>query len=42
VLADNRSDACDSRAFGPISQASIVGEGMAIVVRGGHVFVRKL
>jgi len=42
VLADNRSDACDSRAFGPISKASIVGEGMAIVVRGGHVFVRKL
>jgi signal peptidase I len=42
VLADNRSDACDSRAFGPISQSSIVGEGIAIVGRYGHVFFRTL
>jgi signal peptidase I len=42
VLGDNRSAACDSRAFGPISKPSIVGEGMAIVVRQGHVFLRKL
>ena len=37
VLADNRSDACDSRAFGPISKSSVVGEGIAIVGRHGHV-----
>ena len=42
VMADNRSDACDSRAFGPISQSSIVGEGVAIVGRYGHVFFRTL
>jgi signal peptidase I len=38
VLADNRSDACDSRAFGPISQSSVVGEAIAIVGRHGHVY----
>jgi signal peptidase I len=42
VMADNRSDACDSRAFGPISKSSIVGEGIAIVGRHGHVFFRML
>jgi signal peptidase I len=42
VMADNRSDSCDSRAFGPISKSSIVGAGIAIVARGGHLFVRAL
>jgi len=42
VLADNRLDACDSRVFGPISKSSIVGEGVAIVARHGHVFLRRL
>ena len=42
VMGDNRSGACDSRVFGPISGSSIVGEGIAIVVRHGHVFLRKL
>jgi signal peptidase I len=42
VMADNRSDSCDSRAFGPISQSSIVGAGIAIVARSGHLFVRAL
>lgn len=42
VLGDNRSHACDSRVFGPISTSSIVGRAIAIVVRGGHVFLRKL
>jgi len=42
VMADNRSDACDSRVFGPISKSSIVGEGIAIVGRHGHVFFGKL
>ena len=42
VLADNRSDGCDSRDFGPISKSSIVGEGVAIVGRDGHVAFGKL
>lgn len=37
VLADNRADTCDSRVFGPISKSSLVGEGIAIVGRHGHV-----
>jgi signal peptidase I len=37
VMADNRSDACDSRVFGPISRSSVVGEAIAIVGRHGHV-----
>jgi signal peptidase I len=42
VLGDNRSSSCDSRVFGPISKSSIVGEGIAIVVRDGHVSLGKL
>ena len=42
VVGDNRSGACDSRVFGPISKSSIVGEGIAIVVRHSHVFLRGL
>ena len=42
VLGDNRSGSCDSRVFGPISGSSIVGEGIAIVVRHGHVFLGRL
>jgi signal peptidase I len=42
LLADNRADACDSRVFGPISKSSVVGEGIAVVDRHGHVFLRSL
>ena len=42
VMGDNRSLACDSRAFGPISRSSIMGRGIAIVVRHGHMFIRQL
>jgi signal peptidase I len=42
ALADNRSDACDSRVFGPVPESSIVGRGIAIVGRYGHVFLRML
>lgn len=38
VMADNRSEACDSRVFGPISKSSVVGEAIAIVGRHGHAF----
>jgi hypothetical protein len=30
------------RVFGPISGSSIVGQGIATVVRHGHVFLGKL
>jgi len=42
VMGDNRSDACDSRVFGPIGKSSIVGVGIAVVMRHGHVFLRTL
>jgi signal peptidase I len=42
VLGDNRAGACDSRVFGPISGSSIVGEGIATLVRHGHVSLGKL
>ena len=42
VMADNRLDACDSRVFGPIWKSSIVGEGVAIVGRHGHVYFGKV
>lgn len=42
VMGDNRSDACDSRLFGPITKSSVVGEGIAVVARHGHVFLRTL
>jgi signal peptidase I len=37
AMADNRSNACDSRSFGPFSKSSVVGKGIAIVGRHGHV-----
>jgi signal peptidase I len=42
VLGDNRSAACDSRVFGPIAKSSILGEGIALLVRHGHVDLGKL
>lgn len=42
VLGDNRSSACDSRAFGPVSWASIVGQAVAVVAHNHHVYLQKL
>jgi signal peptidase I len=42
VMGDNRSDACDSRLFGPIAKSAVVGEGIAVVARHGHVFFGTL
>jgi len=39
VMGDNRSDSCDSRAFGAITRSSIVGKVFAIAVRDGHMYV---
>jgi signal peptidase I len=36
LLADNRSNACDSRTFGPVAGSAILGKGIAVVGRGGH------
>ena len=40
VLGDNRTDPCDSRAFGPISGSSLVGKVLATTTRNGHPSVR--
>ncbi|HEX3714536.1 MAG TPA: signal peptidase I [Trebonia sp.] len=42
VLGDNRSSACDSRAFGPVAKSSIVGEAVAAVARDHHLYLHKL
>jgi signal peptidase I len=36
VLGDNRTDPCDSRAFGPIAGSSLVGKVLATTTRSGH------
>ena len=36
VLGDNRTDPCDSRAFGPVAGSSLVGKVLATTTRGGH------
>ena len=42
VLADNRSDSCDSRSFGAIPASSTLGKVVAVIARNGtpylHVF----
>ena len=38
VMGDNRTDPCDSRAFGAIPGSSIVGKVVASTWRGGHPF----
>jgi len=40
VMGDNRSDSCDSRAFGTIPRSAVVGKVIAVVVRDGHLYVR--
>jgi signal peptidase I len=39
VMGDNRTDTCDSRAFGPVSGSLIVGQVVATVLRHGHPHV---
>ncbi len=36
VLGDNRTDPCDSRAFGPIAGSSLVGKVLATTTRNGR------
>jgi type IV secretory pathway protease TraF len=36
VLGDNRTDTCDSRAFGPVAGSLVVGEVVATILRNGH------
>jgi signal peptidase I len=42
VMGDNRTDSCDSRAFGPIAKSLLVGKVVAIVTRNGHPFVHSV
>ncbi|MGP8182650.1 MAG: signal peptidase I [Acidimicrobiales bacterium] len=39
VMGDNRSNSCDSRAFGTIPRSTIVGKVFAIVMRAGHPYI---
>jgi signal peptidase I len=39
VMGDNRSDSCDSRAFGTIARSSIVGKVFAVVARDGRPYI---
>ena len=39
VMGDNRTDSCDSRSFGPITDSSVVGKVVAIVWRNGHPYL---
>jgi signal peptidase I len=36
VLGDNRTDTCDSRAFGPVAGSLVVGEVVATILRNSH------
>jgi len=36
VMGDNRDDTCDSRVFGPIPRALIIGKVLLVLTRDGH------
>jgi signal peptidase I len=36
VMGDNRTDTCDSRVFGAVSSARVVGKVVATIARDGH------
>ena len=40
VLADNRSDSCDSRSFGAIPGSSALGKVVAVIARNGAPYLR--
>jgi signal peptidase I len=39
VLGDNRTDSCDSRAFGAIASSTLVGKVVATTTRSGHPYL---
>ena len=39
VLADNRSNSCDSRSFGPIPGSSTLGKVVAVIARNGTPYL---
>jgi signal peptidase I len=39
VLGDNRTDPCDSRAFGAITGSDMIGKVVATTTRNGHPFL---
>jgi len=39
VMADNRTNSCDSRSFGMICPSSVVGQVVTIALRNGHPHV---
>jgi signal peptidase I len=42
VLGDNRTDTCDSRAFGPVDDSLVEGRVMATIARDGHPYVHTI
>jgi signal peptidase I len=40
VMGDNRTDPCDSRAFGPVPDSDVVGEVVITTARDGHPYVK--
>jgi signal peptidase I len=42
VMGDNRTDSCDSRAFGPVPKSAFVGKVVATITRNGHPFFHSL
>ena len=42
VMGDNRTDTCDSRAFGPMPKSHLVGKVVATLSRNGHPFVHGI
>src|SRR4029079_596429 len=42
VLGDNRTDECDSRAFGPVAGSLVVCKVVATVLRNGHPYLHSV
>jgi signal peptidase I len=42
VLGDNRTDTCDSRAFGPVAGSLVVGRVVATTTRDGHPYLHTI
>jgi len=40
VMGDNRSDSCDSRSWGPIKGASVIGRAVLLLWHNGHLDLR--
>jgi signal peptidase I len=39
LMGDNRSQSCDSRAFGAVPGSAIVGKVVTVLLRAGHPYI---